>query len=123
MKVPGEGSLSLYFTLHVKEPEEIDLDIELEIMNGLTYKVNVCGKVEPINPILSRNSICMKEMYKGNIYNSTRLLSRELSIINKGNLAFSYEIIPPETDKCRLTMKNLKGVVPKKSKKILDLTV
>ena len=62
-------------------------------------------------------------MYKGNIYNSNKLLSKELAIINNGNIAFSYEIISPETDKCNLNMSQLSGVVDAKSKKRLDLTV
>lgn len=64
-------------------------------MNGATYKINVSAEVQLISPCLSRNNINIKEMYKGNTYNSNKFLSKELSIINDGNISFSYEIISP----------------------------
>ena len=92
-------------------------------MNGPTYNLNVLAEAQTISPEMSRNSIQIKEMYKGNIYNSNKLLSKELAIVNHGNIPCSYEIIAPETDKCNLHMSNLSGVVEAKSKKRLDLTV
>ena len=65
----------------------------------------------------------MKKIYKGNLYNSNKFLSRELSIKNNGNLDMSYKIISPETPQCQMSITQKEGVIKARSKQRLDLVV
>ena len=65
--------------------------------------------MQEIQAGISRNNINLKKIYKGNVYNSNKFLSKQLSIENEGNLDLNYEIIAPEVVHCRMNMNPIKG--------------
>ena len=60
MRVPAQSEENIEFRLHTKNPESIDLLVELEVKNGPTYKINVVAEAQLIKPSLSRTSINLK---------------------------------------------------------------
>jgi hypothetical protein len=44
---------------------------------------------------MNRASINMREIYKGNVYNSNKFLSKQLMIVNEGNHDCGFEIVRP----------------------------
>ena len=62
---------------------------------------------------LSRNEINMREIYKGNVYNSNKFLSRQLQLVNDGNHDCGFEIEAPNYEQCEIKVQPLRGLVKK----------
>lgn len=69
------------------------------------------GEVRETALQLSQDRINLREIYKGNVYNSNKFLSRQLAIKNIGHVETSFEIVPPEHDSCFVKIDPVKGVL------------
>lgn len=81
------------------------------------------AEVQDVHACMNRTSINMREIYKGNVYNSNKFLSKQLQIVNDGNHACGFEIIPPEFEQCDIKITPLKGIIEKDSFKRIDLLI
>lgn len=88
---------------------------------GERREVRVVGEVQDVAIELSRQSINLREIYKGNIYNSNKFLSRELQLINQGNHDCAFEITPPAFPQCEIRIEPLRGVLKAKGTQRVDL--
>lgn len=70
---------------------------------------------------LSRKEINLREIYKGNVYNSNKFLSKELQIMNTGPIDTAFEIVLPHNDECLIKIDPMKGIIKAKSTQRLDL--
>jgi hypothetical protein len=64
--------------------------------------VRIVAEVQDVAAELSRTAINLREIYKGNIYNSNKFLSKELQLVNTGNHDSAFEITPPHFEQCEV---------------------
>jgi hypothetical protein len=101
--------------------ESIDLSVEFEVKDGERTSMKIVGEVQDVSMSMSRESINMREIYKGSSYNSNKFLSRELQLVNDGNHDCGFEIQPPTYEQCDIKIQPLRGVVKKNSVQRVDL--
>lgn len=68
--------------------------------DGPTSVLTIVAEIQDVLLALSRPSINLRDIYKGNIYNSNKFLAKELQIVNPGNLPCAFEIDPPPPGHC-----------------------
>ena len=56
--------------------ESISLDVLFEVKNGPQSQLKIISEVQDVEMSMNRSLINMKEIYKGNVYNSNKFLSR-----------------------------------------------
>ena len=65
----------------------------------------------------------MRQIYKGNVDNSNKFLSKELRIVNEGNHDCGFQITDPSFDQCDIKIRPLKGIIKKHSFQRIDLLI
>ena len=86
-------------------------------------RCGVIAQIQDVSMRMSRSEINMRDIYKGNLYNSNKFLSKELQIVNDSNHDCSFQIIDPQIDNLDIKILPLKGLIPKKSYQRIDLII
>lgn len=79
--------------------------------------------VQEIKCEMSRQDINLRQIYKGNVYNSNKFLSKELSIENKTNIETTFEFEPIDQNVCTVKIEPMKFTIAPKAKKRIDLLI
>ena len=119
--IPAEGEVLLDCYLNVMGEQPIDIGVYFQVKDGETTRLSVEGEVQDVKMSLNRVLINMREIYKGNVYNSNKFLSKELRLLNDGDHDCGFEIEPPSFDQCDIKITPLKGIVKKHSFQRMDL--
>ncbi len=72
--------MSLVCDYNTMGAEMVSESIYIETINGPVVEVPVTVYVQEIECEMSRKEINLRQIYKGNMYNSNKFLSKELSI-------------------------------------------
>ena len=101
-RIPPQSEISIECMVNCMEEESIDLQVEIEVKDGPRKKVGVVAEAQDVHAAMSREQINLKDIYKGNLYNSNKILSRELRICNQGHHDCAFEIQPPSFEQCHV---------------------
>ncbi len=80
-------------------------------------------QIQEIDCELSRREINMRQIYKGNVYNSNKFMSKELSIINNSSIETTFEFEEINQSTCLIKIEPMKFTLGPKSKRRIDLLI
>jgi hypothetical protein len=121
VSIPPFSSHTLELELRTMGPEILDLEVTLFVKDGEQYQLKITGEVEQAEAKLSQTYIPTKQIFQGKVYDSSKLLPKELTVDNPGNLPIRYQIEVPKIEECLITIIQVGGVVEPRTKHRIDM--